>query len=742
MKEYETTLEQEKLYLESVTDFLIEQIQMSGEKVKDQKKTLLELRKEMFAEGVPAADDYERGIELNQYKMMEAVETSQYTHKLERLNKYKRIIDKPYFGRFDFQEDEEEKEKVYIGYHNVMNDETYEVLVYDWRAPIASVFYRNELGRASYHAPCGEIEGEVFLKRQYEIERGELKYFFDCSLTITDELLKDALGHNASSHMKNIVETIQKEQDLAIRDKTNDLLIVQGVAGSGKTSIAMHRIAFLLYDRINEGLTNNNIVIISPNQLFGEYIASVLPELGEENVSNLTMEEIFAICFGSSMRIRMRNSQLEYMITNKHRHKVRSTIAFKGSSVFIEILDRLIKYYEEELVPFEDIYYAGKLIERKEDLKAQFLDNAIGMAIGKRLDRIQRGLIKKINILEKEKRKELMKELEHDSRYAFEEERECNTRLSALRQEVMEQMKQFTKVNVFKLYEMLFKDKVLFKQLSQGLKLPKHIENMCIYTARNLREDLASYEDGMALLYLKLKIEGRNDFPQIKQVLVDEAQDYYPLHYKILGEVFRGAQYTILGDICQTIEKTETESLYDEIIRILKPNNALKLKLTKSYRSSYEISQLANRLRGDDGTSIAFERHDEAPVIAQQENLHQLYEWMVDKVKDYRVEGFETTAVLCKSQKEVNSVYSKLSKMLPDVYKLSPEDTVLEKGVLVMPIYLAKGLEYDTVIVYEANRENYNEAADKQLLYIAATRALHRLALCYTGELSPFLSEV
>ena len=737
MSDYNKELEQEQQYLKTVTHFLKEQITVGGQAAAEQKQNLVALRKEMFEGGMPAVDDYDRNIELSQYHTMERIETSHYEHKLSKVEKYKRILDKPYFGRFDFTEDEEEKEKVYVGYQNVMNDDTYEVMVYDWRAPIASMFYRSELGAASYKAPCGDIHGEVSLKRLYEIEKGELKYFFDCALTITDEMLQQALGNNASSHMKNIVETIQKEQDLIIRDVENDLLIVQGVAGSGKTSIAMHRIAFLLYERMSEGLTSENVMIISPNHLFGEYVSTVLPELGEDNVSYSTMEDFFEMYFKGEMHMRSRSSQLEFMITHKNRKRIRENIHFKGSSTFITLLDRLVDCYENELLTFTDVKYAGQMIGKGSDLRKNFLDNPIQMAIGRRLDRIEHGLMKKLNALEKEKRREMMNELRKKGGYDYKDEEKVNNTLNSYREETLEAMRSFTKVNVFKLYEALFKDEALFNKLSEGLKMPKGIENIRSFTAKNLRPDLATYEDGMALLYLKIKIEDQHYYPQIRQLLIDEAQDYYPLQYKIFGEIFRNVQYTVLGDIGQTIEKSETEDLYEEIIRTLEPKKALKLSLNKSYRSSYEISHFTQKLRDNQNMSIAFERHDELPIIAEQENMNQMFDWMEDKVKEYEASGYETIAIICKSQKEVNHVYSKISKKI-NLRKLNPEEDGFEKGVLIMPIYMAKGLEYDAVIVYEVNEENYYEKEDKQLLYIACTRALHRLSLCYTGKVSRY----
>lgn len=737
MSEYDKILVEEKEYLKTVTNFLDEHISLAGELVDKQKKDLVALRKEMFAGGVSTVDDYDRNIEISQFHEMERMETAQYEQKLSNVEKYKRVYDKPYFARFDFTEDEEDLEKIYLGYQNIMDDKSYNVLVYDWRAPIASMFYRNEIGAASYEAPCGEIRGAVSLKRQYEIEKSELKYYFDCSIAITDEMLQQALGHNASSYMKNIVETIQKEQDLIIRDKGNDLLMVQGVAGSGKTSIAMHRIAFLLYERMSEGLTSDNIMIISPNHLFGEYVSTVLPELGENNVTYSTMEDLFDLYFKGRYKMRSRASQLEHMITHKHRNQIRNTIRFKGTSVFGEILDRLVEAYEKEIIQFKDVYYAGELIASKEEIRKNFLDNAIKMAVGRRLKRIEHVLEQKLREVEKVKRKELFKELKGKGGY-FDDE-DIDRKLGEYKQGSYEAIRSFVKIDYFKLYQRIFKDEALFNKLSKGLALPKTISSIRQHTAKSLRPEILSYEDGMAMLYLKLKLEDEHLCPQIKQVLIDEAQDYYPLQYRVLGEIFRNAQYTVLGDIGQTIEKNETEDLYDEIVKALAPKKALKLKLEKSYRSSYEISLFTQKLRGNTSALIAYERHDEAPIIAGHENEGQLIEWLEDKVKEYEEGGYETIAIICKSKRDVNHLYSKLAHKM-EIHKLDAQQEEFTKGVLIMPIYMAKGLEYDAVIVYEVNEEAYHESEDKQLLYIASTRALHRLSLCHTGELSHFLT--
>lgn len=728
----------ESTYLEKVQDFLKEELLKSEDHIENQKKALVAIRKEMWQEGSRNSDDLERAAELNQYVTLEAIETSKYHQKKKQLLNYEKMQKKPYFGRFDFREGGAEEESIYVGYHTVMNDDTYEVLVYDWRAPIASIFYGCEIGPARYKAPSGLIGGEVTLKRQYEVTNGKLQYFFDCSTTITDEILHQALGKNASSHMKNIVESIQKEQDQIIRDRENDLLIVQGVAGSGKTSIAMHRVAFLLYDRLEEGLSHNNIVILSPNPLFAQYISHVLPELGEKNVSHLTLEEIFKLHFGNQADLYSRNSQLEYLITSKNRDKVRQTISFKGSDDFRLLLDRLIDYFEKHFIPFKDMFYDDTLLETKEALKKGFLHNTIGMPMGKRLKRIEKRLLTQVAYLEREKYNEVYKLIQEQGGHAFEEEREVARILRDYKHNVIANMKAFTQIDVLKLYRRLFSDPKLLHQLAKDLQLPTDMKNIASYTLKALNGQRIPYEDAMALLYLKLKIEGTTHYTQVKQVVVDEAQDYYPMQYHILGLLFKGAQFTLLGDIGQTIEKQEKMHLYEHIIRILKPKNALTLSLAKSYRSSYEINHFSKQLRGVDDGGESFERHDEAPTISCYETKDAMYSHMIQRIKHYEKEGYESIAILTKTAQETNRCYEAIKNAV-EIRKITEQDTQLEKGIVMMPIYMAKGLEFDSVLVSDVNSNHFYNAFDQQLLYIASTRALHRLSFFATEQVSPLL---
>ncbi len=419
-----TDLKEEKKYLKDTLNFIKNEIENKMETLSHRKNELLESRKEMWENTVHFSNDFDRLTEINQYLSILTNQTGSYESAHKQIEKYKKMLSSPYFGRFDFLEKEiGEREKIYIGIHNVIDPVTYDIWVYDWRAPIAGIFYQYELGKASYKAPEGVIEGDVLLKRQYKIKNSMLKYFFDCNIQINDEMLQRVLGRNSSIKMRNIVETIQREQDIIIRDIDNELLIVQGIAGSGKTSIALHRIAFLLYHGMHSKLTSNNIIIISPNEVFSQYISEILPELGEENVKEITFESLALELIKDTIKIEKRTELLDYLAVgeNKDRIQIRSSsIDFKGSMVWIKILDRLIQYYERNKIEFEDIYYDGVVIEKKEILKNQFLGDKIGISIAKRLKRMERRIFNKIHPMQKERVKKIEKIVQKTGGHEFE----------------------------------------------------------------------------------------------------------------------------------------------------------------------------------------------------------------------------------------------------------------------------------------------------------------------------------
>lgn len=742
MDNYEQEEKVEFEYLDKTINFLKSEIMKGNALISNRKHNIIGSRRDMWENTAHHSADFEKMTEVNQHLIEVTNQTNSYLNILNMIEKYEKIVEAPYFGRFDFTEEGFTAiEKIYIGLHNVMDLNTNNIYVYDWRAPISSIFYQYELGKSSYKSPVGEVEGEVSLKRQYKIENSILKYFFDCSVSITDDLLKEVLSHNASTKMRNIVETIQREQDIIIRDIDNELMIVQGVAGSGKTSIALHRIAFLLYYGTNSSLGSNNIIIVSPNSVFSKYISSVLPELGEENVCQITFDDIIYKHFNSKLVVEKRSMQLEHLIIQENKNEFnfkRDCIDFKGSDKFVCILKRLIKHYERKIIPIEDIYYDGQMIETKQNLKNLLLNNKINTPLCKRLKRIENRILDKVHPMQKKQ----LERIKNIVGKGGEHQLEVNSfsRLLSIKEikKLMCRLHKFTEVDYFGLYKILFMNDELLIKLSKGLNLPGNIKLIISETRKNLEEGIINYEDCGPLLYIKLTIEGSNYFSDIKQVVIDEAQDYYPVQYEVFKLLFPNSKYTVLGDINQTIEKDTDISIYDSIEEIFEKRKSVKLSLNKSYRSSIEINCFNQKLLNRANNFVSFERHEEVPIIIGKDNDKALDNTIAQDIKEFLDMGFESIAVICKTQIEAENICERLIGLtnISLVNSMKPE---IDKGVWVIPSYISKGLEFDVVLAYGVSKQNYNSEFDRKLLYIACTRALHRLRLYYVGERSPLL---
>ena len=729
-------------YLKETMAFINEEMEAEENNLLEKKSDLIAARKDMYENTVHISSDFESLVDINLYLSQVNNHISNYNSR--RIKKLKKMINSPYFGRFDFIEKGFGiKEKIYIGLYNLMNRSTGQVYVYDWRAPISSIFYRYELGEVMYDTPIGISQGDVSLKRQYQIRDSKLKYFFDCTVRITDDILQEVLSRNTSAKMKNIIETIQKEQDVIIRDRDHELLIVQGVAGSGKTSIALHRIAFLLYEGLNSNLQSNDVIIISPNTVFSRYISSVLPELGEENVRQSIFDDLVLEIFKGRFGEETRDMQLETLINsraNDEGDRRRQSVDFKGSRMFKQILDRLLWYYGHRLIAFEDVYYNGTIIATRQQLKNRFLNNEIGIPMAKQLKKIESTLLEKVHPLQRKRLMRLEKIVAKSDGHEF--QIKSFSRLLAIKQAkaFQERIQRFTNVDYKQLYELLFNNRALLVKLSHGLTYPDNIEELISTTQHNLQNGQVHYEDYAPLLYLKLKIEGSNLFSEIKHVVIDEAQDYSPLQYEVFKLLYKKATYTVLGDIHQTVEKTIDHSLYDDISEILNKSKTVKLSLDKGYRSTREINTFTQNLLGE-GTKQdyhSFERHGEEPLVLRQETFESIDKAIIGDIANYTKQGYESIAVICKTQDDAQKVYSRLKKSV-QITLIKPRDGEVIQGTLVIPSYMAKGLEFDVVIVYNVSKENYWSNSDKKLLYIACTRALHRLVIYYKRDKSPLI---
>ncbi|RBP65353.1 DNA helicase-2/ATP-dependent DNA helicase PcrA [Alkalibaculum bacchi] len=710
----------EKKRLETTIALAKKQIHEAKYKNEENKSAIIAAKQELRENTVhsisnlSSSEGFEALAELSQYTNPITEKVMDYEKIEKKIATLEKLIKSPYFARIDFKfDDEDEFEKVYIGRSSLIEDDSYEIIVYDWRSPIASVFYRFALGKAYYDAPSGRITGEVNLKREYEIVNGELKYFYDAEVQIVDEFLKKLLSQNTSNQMKAIVETIQKEQDLVIRDMENELMMVQGVAGSGKTSVALHRAAYLMYQGLSNTLSSNNIMIISPNSLFEQYISSVLPELGEDNVASAVFEEMLSEILQNE-HIQPRSEFLESIISSsKYGALIKSSMEFKMSPEFLEILNSFISDLAYQWIEFEDVYYKNKCIVKKEILRDK-ISGRKETPIGMKLEQLEEYIL---DLISESKKKPLGKlEVFH----------------------IKNDIQRFTKLNIKNLYRKFINNKEYFYHIAKDIELHDDIEEILRFTAENLNIPYLCYDDAAVLAYLHLKIYGSREYINIKQVVIDEAQDYYPLHYEIFHLLFKHSKFTILGDINQTLEKKEDLSLYEQIQKILDKKKASLITMNKSFRCTNEILNYSSKFIDHDLEIKSFNRDGEEPKVYTSDDASSFNHKIISEVQLCLEEGYETIGLICKTAQNADLLYESL-KDKTNLKLIKSGDVVDLHGVNIIPVYMSKGLEFDAVLICDADSKNYQSEDDKKLLYIACTRALHRLNLFCRGEASPLL---
>ena len=697
-----------------------EQLKQAKEAADKKKSEIIEAKKDVrenTEHGITSlytSDGFEALVELSQYINPVTDKIIDYEEEEHKILLLEKMIKSPYFARIDFKfDDEDEFEKIYIGRSSLRKNSYQEMYVYDWRSPIASIFYRFMTGEAFYDAPCGRVTGELNLKRQYEIKNGKLEYFFDSDVQIVDEFLRQLLSQNTTAKMKAIVETIQHEQDVVIRDMENDLLMVQGVAGSGKTSIALHRAAYLMYQGLQTKLSANNIMIISPNSIFEQYISNVLPELGEDNVISSVFEDILSELL-NGRKIQSRNDFLENLIVNsKYKEISRNSIEFKTSSFFREILDQFLIDIPRQWIEFEDVYYEGKCVVSRQILKDKILGRP-ETPLGIKLEQLEDYILEQI--------------------FGTGKGRGHKEEKNLIKQEIQK----FIKIDIVELYKILFSNEAYFYSLLQNSNLSQGIKSIWEYTRENLEADRLYYDDAIAIAYLYLKIYGTNKYKNIKQVVIDEAQDYYPLQYEIFNLVFSNAKFTILGDMKQTLAKKEDISFYEQIQKILNKKKSSLIMLDKSFRCTNEILNFSLKFIEQSSQIKSFNRNGDSPKVYIADNSEIFIDEIVKEIKLCQEKGFQSICLICKTEKNSTYLFNKIKHKL-DIQLIKNGSVSDLQGVFILPVYMSKGLEFDTVLICDADSQNYHDEDDKNLLYVACTRALHKLSLFCENEVSPLI---
>lgn len=732
-----------KRTLDQISSDLNEQIKY----YKKFKEEIFSVQNEMFKEITSTPSEL--------WELSDAVEAWYYQNEIEKdarkiksseviCNKLRKMLNSPYFGRIDFKEKNEDKHEIfYIGIGNIVESSTSDFLVLDWRAPIASLFYDYEIGSSEYKSPDSIIKGNLILKRQYKIEKGILQYILNSSLKIDDDILMEILCSNTNDKMKSIVTSIQREQNKIIRDDKHDLMIVQGPAGSGKTSISLHRIAYLLY-RYKETIKSKNILVFSPNEVFNDYISNVLPELGEENMQQTTFIEYAKKLLNTSLKLEEMNEQMDLLLSNKDSEKYLSrirNIKYKTSLEFIDVLNNYITFLVNESIIFNDIYYNDNLIISKEDLQNMLIEKLSFQPFFTRLKMIRSRVLYLLKPYEKKRSKEVYEEFKTEEPYDIEESlrEKTHNKVKAEFGPIKDKIKFITTKKLLDVYFDLFKNKDLFNKINNNL-LPDYFTEIKNETLECLKTNTIKYEDIAPIIYLKIVLEGNPISSSIKHIVIDEAQDYTPLQYSILKLLFDKSKFTLLGDLNQSINPLINIGNFKKISKIFNVSNSAILELNKSYRSTKEITSFTRALLDNNLRWEYIEREGIKPVINKisiQQKLNRVL-CDIDKLKN---EGYKSIAIICKTEHEAKSVFQDLKNHI-NISILTNDDFKYPKGIVVLPSYLSKGLEFDAVLVYSCNDTDYYLEDERKLLYTVCTRALHRLYLYYNEELSPFLKSI
>lgn len=734
----------ENEWLEKVLEETTKQLNSKREAKDRLQKEAIETQRELWDDlgAISASNGLEQISEF--VSAMDTMKNQKRSHEFnaKQEEKYEKMLESPYFGRIDFLEDDEvDIEKCYIGLSNLTTDD-FDFLVYDWRAPISSMFYDYETGKASYECPQGVISGEINTKRQYKINKGKIEYMFDSNLSIDDEMLQELLSKSADDKMKGIVTTIQKEQNQVIRNEDYKNLIVQGAAGSGKTSVALHRIAYLLYKH-KDKITSQNIIIFSPNNIFNDYISNVLPQLGEENMYQTTFKDYMHEKLGNRFKKETPSEMMEYILDSNeslaYKDRIKN-INFKTSIEFANALKEYVNYLETNKRYFEDIIVRDKVIISAKEIQHLFLKEFADRPFKKRLEKIKSRILFLIEPYEKAWRKEIYQELESSGYYIDKQEMKEESTLTVRKhlKDVYDKISRMTYFNSVSIYRNLFKYSNKSLNRLSGQYDKDFINHIKTYTMENLNANNLYYEDQVAILYLKIALGEISPSSQIKYVIIDEAQDYTPLQYEIFYELFKSAKMTILGDINQSINPFMNVGDYNNIYNISKSDTCI-INLTKTYRSTAEITKFARKLLPENISDEYVERHGDEPSLINFNHKDDMNKKLVEEIKNYQEKNYKSIGIITKTARETRDLYNLLQSYNIEVSSITKDDDSFTDGIVVIPSYLAKGLEFDVVFIYDASNKNYDGEDERLLLYTCCTRALHVLNIYYVGEVTSLL---
>lgn len=734
-------------------EFTKEYIKTVLEISKGNREFFVENLKQAFADLDPSDSSAAYASLLTNAQFLELAE--------DELKRLESIIGKPYFSRINFTSKGEKEEILYIGKASLFDRETQTPIIVDWRSPIANVYYDGRLGDVTYEAYGETQSGYLSLKRQYEIAEGILKEIRDIDLTTHDELLQKSLSGKADNRLTEIVATIQNEQNEVIRASLQHPIIVQGAAGSGKTTIALHRISYFLYS-FGYRFPPEKLMILAPNRLFIDYISAVLPELGVNKINQTTYVDFMKNCFGKKIKLFSPNTKLITLLEGRENAKsIQWVSTYKGSLQFKELIDRYLYELELNLAPTEDFIVEKSLLMKGKNLKRLFLREYTYLPIYKRIDKIKNLLnndvkIKKSIMLAKVKDKydNVLDKALYTTRMEEEKRKEKVVHFMDKKEERIKQiekdskvavknyMKRFIKRDIFTLYKELMTSDQLLQQYSTTLS-DKECKVLSKYCQRIFAKNAYELEDLAPLFYLKAKLEGIEEEHKMRSIFIDEAQDYSYFQFVALKEGFETELFTIVGDLAQGIHSYRGLNSWEPLVKEIFPTANYKA-LQKSYRTTVEIMNLANDILSIMGKDLPkvqpVIRHGEKPryMRIDSTNLKQVREMLEKDISLLKEEELNSIAIIGRTEKECERIYQMLEGSPVPIQLLEEKEDMKKGHVVVLPSYLSKGLEFDAVLVLCLEEPYTDVELDIKLLYVAMTRPMHRLYL-YGSDPTNFL---
>lgn len=666
-----------------------------------------------------------------------------YSNKLKNLNN---AVSVPYFARVDFKEDKQNNiQKIYIGKTGIFNDD-YEVVVTDWRAPISSIYYDGQLGNVEYECPDGIIKGDLSKKRVYTIENSILKDYQDIDITTNDEFLQECLNENSEARLKNIISTIQSEQNKIIRAKMSNPLIIQGVAGSGKTTVALHRIAYLVYTYEKE-FNPDEFLIIAPNKFFLDYISNVLPDLGVDYVRQQTFEEFMLENIDANFEINPINVELSNIVNqNGKTDLIKKSANFKSSLRFKELIDEFIDKFLKSNLPKGDFKISDIVVFNHDEVIDMFMNyfknNSINDSkkmltaiLQKRVSNIANELIDRLSEQRKSKLYNIDKNLSDDKVKEIrleifkETEYEMQQLFKGGKKLVLDYLKNFKIEKVLSIYKKIISDKILFDKYVKSELYEYILETY----KKNIKSKKVEYEDLAPLFYIQNRFWGNINNLKLEHIVIDEAQDLGEFQFYNFKEIVKpNMSMTILGDISQGIYSYKGINNWNKLNQIVFDNKASIEYLKESYRTSMEImneaNTIINKIVDNENIILAqpIERHGDKvehwKIDSEDSKISKIYEI----IKTHLEAGHINIAVITKDFDESIELHKKLTNYEVDIKLISENLDKYTGGTIIIPSYLSKGLEFDSVIISDSNKYSEN-ILDTKLLYVACTRAMHTL---------------